>query len=92
MSGGYFSDCYSVPDEVKKLIEKNKSTILNEWGEKEGYFFCPEVIDEFKRGYIFIRIAEIYKERIDYLVSGDDGENTFIARLAEDTRAFLEEE
>ena len=37
-----------------------------------------------------MRAAAIYAQRIDWLVSGDDGEETFHQRLAEELRSEIE--
>lgn len=42
------------------------------------------VIEEFKRGLIAIKKANVYIQRIDWLLSGDDGEESFFERLKED--------
>lgn len=46
--------------------------------------YPDEVIEEFKRGITSLRTAYVYAQRIDYLISGDDGEESFIKRLNED--------
>jgi hypothetical protein len=43
-----------------------------------------EVIEKFKEGLAVLRQAEVYAQRIDWLVSGDDGEASFLQRLKED--------
>jgi hypothetical protein len=57
-----------------------------EWYEKypedlNHYKYPDEVIKEFKKGYEILRKAEIYAQRIDWLLAGDDGEESFIQRL-----------
>ena len=44
----------------------------------------PETIEEFKKGLEIIRKAYVYAQRIDWLLSGDDGEESFHLRLKED--------
>ena len=48
------------------------------------YEYPTEVIEEFKKGYEIMRLAEIYAQRIDWLLSGDDGDESFIKRLKSD--------
>lgn len=55
------------------------------------YEYPKEVIEEFKKGYEIMRLAEIYAQRIDWLLSGDDGDETFIKRLNADKELFNEE-
>ena len=44
----------------------------------------PDTIKEFKKGIKLIKMADIYMHRMDYLLSGDDGEDNFHRRLRED--------
>lgn len=91
---------FDVAEDVKKLIEKNgkektKEELKEEdWRDSDWYEKYPEdkfhykypdeVIEEFKKGADVILKAQVYMQRIDYLLSGDDGEETFLKRLKED--------
>jgi hypothetical protein len=44
----------------------------------------PEVLEELKKGLKILRTAAIYAQRIDWLLSGDDGEQSFKERLKEE--------
>ena len=44
----------------------------------------PEVVEEFKNGLKILKTAAIYAQRIDWLLSGDDGEKSFKERLKEE--------
>lgn len=44
-----------------------------------------------KEVYRQIRIAEIYAERVDWMMSGDDGEEDFRGRIEEDLAEFEKE-
>lgn len=92
MSGGFFNyDQYKIgqiADEVEQLILTNDDTTLNEWGDRKGCGFTAATIAEFRRGLQALRTAQVYAQRIDWLVSGDDGEDSFHKRLAEDLRAI----
>ncbi len=50
-----------------------------------------ESIETLKEAWRQLRIAEIYATRVDWMMSGDDGEETMQERLAEDLAAFEEE-
>lgn len=59
------------------------------WYEKypedlHHYKYPDEVIEEFKKGVEMLRKAHVYAQRIDWLISGDDGEESFHERLKED--------
>lgn len=45
------------------------------------YKYPDEVIDKLKEAVKVLRMAEIYAHRIDWVLSGDDGEETFLRRL-----------
>jgi len=68
---------------------KNEFYHDSEWYEKYPddkfhYKYPDEVIAEFKKGLEIIEKAQVYMQRIDWLLSGDDGEETFIERLNRD--------
>ncbi len=76
---------------------KNESWRDPSWYEKypedlKHYEYPEEVILQFKTAVALLRITEIYVHRIDYLLSGDDGEETFLNRLKEDLKNKLHEE
>jgi len=85
MSGGHFQykqwEISNIADEVEQLILTNDSEEKDEWGDRKGYHYTPETIEEFKKGLILFRQAYVYAQRIDWLVSGDDGEDSFHSRL-----------
>ena len=88
MSGGHFDykqwEIGNIADEVEQLILDNDSEELNDWGDRKGCHFTPETIKEFQRGLNLLRQAHVYAQRIDWLVSGDDGEDSFHRRLKND--------
>ena len=45
-----------------------------------------ETLIEFKKAVEVLRLAAIYVHRIDWMLSGDDGEDNFHERLAEDLK------
>ena len=85
MSGGHFQykqwEIGNIADEVEQLILDNDSEEKDEWGDRKGYHFSPETIEEFKKGLVLLRQAYVYAQRIDWLVSADDGEDSFHNRL-----------
>lgn len=90
MSGGHFDyNQYrigQIADEVEQLIEINgkKREYRESWDDEYHYEYPPEVIEKFKEGLDILRKAEVYAQRIDWLVSGDDGNDSFLRRLKED--------
>lgn len=65
-------------EEEKEYIRKNKHTIPNR------YEFSKKTIKEFKKGLSILRKAYVYAQRIDWLLSADDGEDSFHSRLKEE--------
>ena len=90
MSGGHFNykqyDIGHIADEVEQIIIDNDSTEEDQWGDSKGWHFSPEIIDEFKKGLKILRQAQAYAQRIDWLVSGDDGLDSFLKRLQHDLK------
>lgn len=65
-------------DDDKEWIRKNKNTLPN------FDDFSEETLALLKEGARKIREAGIYAHRIDWLLSGDDGEDSFKSRLKKD--------
>lgn len=88
MSGGHFYyDQYKIgriADEIERIVEINDSEELDRWGDEIGYGFDSDIIERFREGIKALRIAEVYAQRIDWLLSGDDGEDNFKQRLQEE--------
>jgi hypothetical protein len=57
-----------------------------EWADGDWHLEIEDqdVVDEFKKGLKILRTAAIYAQRIDWFLSGDDGEESFKRRLKED--------
>lgn len=68
----------SLDENEYDYILENHHTIPNR------YNFSEKTIDEMKKGLDYLRKASIYAQRIDWLISGDDGEEEFHERLIED--------
>lgn len=91
-----------IADSIERIIEnsgrkKTKEELKDEsWRGPDWYEKYPEdlyhhkypdeVIEKFKEGLETLRKAEIYAQRIDWLVSGDDGEESFLRRLDQDLK------
>jgi hypothetical protein len=88
MSGGFFDynqyKIGQIADDVEQLIINNSVISTDEYGFTRGYTYSDETIAEFKKGLYMLQQAQIYAQRIDYLVSGDDGEDSFHSRLKAD--------
>jgi hypothetical protein len=88
MSGGHFQyeqyKLQMIADEIEQLIIDNESEEVDRYGDKKGSFYSNETITEFKYALVVLKIAYVYAQRIDWLVSGDDGEDSFHRRLTDE--------
>lgn len=78
MSGGryeYFQRRYEwdeAIDDIQNQIDENPNS------------FSDKTIGEFEMALVVIKTAKVCLHRIDWLLSGDDGEESFHERLRED--------
>ena len=90
MSGGHFDynqyRITTIAETIDSLIWNNKSEEVNEWGDRIGNDYSEETIVEFEKAVYYLNLAYTYAQRIDWLVSGDDGEETFHRRLTDDLK------
>jgi hypothetical protein len=56
--------------------------------EKYYYIYPPIVQEKMKEAIKQLRIAAIYAQRVDWFLSGDDGEENFIKRLEDELIQF----
>ena len=82
MSGGAFDYKQYELDYMGDVLEHWITT--NPERLEEGYGYQPHTVAEFKTALLMVRAARVYLQRIDWLVSGDDGEETFHRRLLEE--------
>jgi len=78
MSGGAFNyndyHIHGIADQIEEYIRDNDDRPV----------YDAETISRFRETVKLLRRAEVMVHRIDWLVSGDDGEDTFHKRLRED--------
>ena len=88
MSGGHFQynqyKLQMIAEEIEELIEKNTCNDKNQWGDVIGHHYSRETMREFDKAVSLLKQAYVYTQRIDWLVSGDDGEDSFHRRLADE--------
>ncbi len=89
-----------IADSIEQEIERNGREKTREEMKAEGwkdpnwyekypedkfyYEYPPEVIEQFKVAVKKLREAQVYAHRVDWLLSSDDGEESFLRRLKED--------
>ena len=76
MSGGSMNYFAFTFDEPLAIISKEIKWGKNKW--------TPEALLEFQNAVNYLKLAQIYSRRVEWLLSGDDGENSFIKRLKEE--------
>lgn len=85
MSGGHFAyqqyQMQIIAEEIEQLIENNDCNDKNQWGDVIGNHYSRETMREFDKAVELLKQAYVYVQRIDWLVSGDDGEDSFHSRL-----------
>lgn len=64
--------------DYKNYVKEHHRTPANKYG------YSKETIDKFKRGLKILKQAAVYTQRIDWLLSGDNSEESFHRRLKED--------
>ena len=100
MSGGRFEYAQYKIGEIAKDIEValersgTEIPIKERWKDKEWYEKHPEdgfydtydgeIKKRFEEAIKVLKKAEVYAQRIDWYLSGDDGEESFLKRLKED--------
>lgn len=104
MSGGAFDykqyAIAQIAEEIQHELENAGKEKPREelWKDKEWYEkypedkfypnYTPEVKEQMKEAVKALRIAYTYAKRVDWLLSGDDGEESFLERLKEDLQAL----
>jgi len=76
MSGGHFEYNQCLIPEIAEEIERVIAT-----NDKSEYPYDSRVIDRLKHAAKNIRVAYIFAQRVDWLLSGDDGPEKFLQRL-----------
>lgn len=88
MSGGHFEYKQYYIDDIADKIEYKMEN--QDCDEEDGY--TEETIQIMKDAVKALRKAAIYAQRIDWFLSGDDGEETLKERLEEDLKKLEEEQ
>lgn len=98
MSGGYFDYKQYQIDEIADNVERIVNAVVkkelpptdvysedcNGWAKHLLAESSPATLVEFQKALVIFKQAAIYAQRIDWFLSGDDGEESFHKRLKED--------
>ena len=97
MSGGHFNDNGYIYHKVSQFAYELEEEIQNNGREKEdcGYYgekyypsHSPEVIEYLEEQVHFLHKMGDIMRHIDYLYSGDHGDDTFMERVMEVERKY----
>jgi hypothetical protein len=92
MSGGHFEyQQYRIEDiafEIDEMIGANDDQSLDEWGQRRGNNYPPEILEKFQETAHTLRQAAEMAQRVDWLVSSDDGEESFLRRWEKEVRPY----
>ena len=90
MSGGHFNyeqwKIRSIAEEVESLIEDNNNLSKDSYGDVIGREYPDEVIDKFKEALHWLNRSYEMVQRIDWLLSDDDGVDSFFGRWEKEVR------
>jgi hypothetical protein len=88
MSGGAFnynqSEIEDIITQIEKAIKYNDNDELNDWGDRKYDHFEKKTLKRFWEAIVTLRKAQMMAHRIDWLLSGDDGEEEFHKRWDEE--------
>jgi hypothetical protein len=84
------------PKSQRELKDEGGWRDNDEWYKKypedlNHYKLRDEILEEFKNAYEMLRKAEIYAQRVDWYLAGDDGEDSFLERLKSDLELLKSE-
>ena len=84
MSGGYWEHIQyrfeDIASDIEYLIDNNNDTNVDRWGSTAGRFYNENTLQKFREAVHAIRRAGAMIQRIDYLLEGDDTEDSFHTR------------
>ena len=92
MSGGHFDyNQYKIgyiADKIQLELDRQGQKNTDDYWKSDAIFETyPDHIQKIFKDAIFsLRVAQVYAHRIDWYLSGDDGEESFCKRLLEDLR------
>jgi hypothetical protein len=88
MSGGRFNykqyELQYIADEIQQCIITNHDDNVDDWGTPIGRHYNEDTIAQLRKAVQYLKLAQLYAHRVDYLLSGDDGEEAFHKRIAQE--------
>ncbi len=88
MSGGHFDyqqyRLHDIATMIDELVASNDDDTIDEFGNRRGRGYSLSTLMRFKIASHALKKAATMAQRIDWLVSGDDGEESFLRRWNEE--------
>ena len=77
-------------EKLAELIDKYGyiADTIHELIREDNENYSSKTLNYFNEAFYYLKIAQIYVQRIDYLVGGDDGEEHFHKRLEAELEAL----
>ena len=92
MSRGHFDyeeyKLLVIIDELQWLIDTNNSTEVDAYGYEIGRNYGQDTLEHFSAAIDVLKLAYVLTKQIDYLVSGEDKEETFHERVSKEILAL----
>lgn len=94
MSGGRYNykqhDIRDIYETIEHVLNTQGELSEHQWYADEVYneVFRPDVEKAMREGVELLKKAYIYAHRIDWFLSGDDGEDSFLHRLDEELKTL----
>jgi len=87
MSGGHFdNNCFSISrfaSELEHELNVNDSDETDDWGDRIGKGYSKDTVDLLRQCLVIITLAGELAKEIEWLYSGDHGEETFMEIMKE---------
>lgn len=77
---------YDLDETESKYVREHHHTMPN------PFYYSQETLAQMRTALHHLKVASIYVHRLEWLFSGDDGEESFHERLREDLDKLKEEE
>lgn len=95
MSGGFFEyrqhGLEDIAEAIDKVIRENDNQDQNEYGQRIGHGYPWEVIEALATTAKTVRMASQLVHHADWLLRGDDGEETYLDKVHSYLNGILDE-
>lgn len=93
MSGGHFDyqqyRIENIAESIEDLVLNNDNDEKDEYGYRKYQHYPEDIIKCFKEAIDHLRVSANMAQRVDWLVSGDDGDDSFRKRWKTDVTDLI---